>query len=112
MNTDNDDAPFLGVGGSGIVASECQLLNARGILVSNDFPSFIGRDVDVLVAKLGLGRGRIDGFGKALALGKASRLREVVDGLSLLVPGMGSAGRAWYLPEKERTHSVQALPVT
>ena len=86
MSTYNDDAAFLSVGGSGIVAGESQLLNARGILVSDDFSSFIRRDVDVLVAKLGLGRGRVDGLGKALALGKASRLREVVDGLRLLIP--------------------------
>ena len=91
VKTCNDDSPFLGVGSAGVVAGECQLLDTRGILVSDDFPSLVRRDVEVLVSELGFGGRGVNGPRKALALGETGRLREVVDGLTLGVPGTESA---------------------
>ncbi len=89
--TCDDDSPFLGVGSTGVVAGECQLLDTRCILVPDDFPSLVGRDVEVLVSELGFGGWGVNGLRKALALGETGRLREVVDGLTLRVPGTESA---------------------
>lgn len=91
VTTCNDDSPFLGVGSTGVVAGECQLLDTRSILVSDDFPSLVGRDVEVLVSELGFGGRGVNGPRKTLALGETGRLREVVDGLALRVPGKQSA---------------------
>ena len=104
--TCNDDSALLGVRSSGLVAGEGQLLDARGVLVSDDFPSLVGRDVDVLVAELSLGGRGVNGLGEALALGEAGGLRQVVDGLGLLVPEAESADVRRHVSTAER-HSLR-----
>lgn len=91
--TYNDDTALLGIRSPGVVASESQLFETTGILVADDASSLVGRDVDVLVSELCLGRGRVDGFREALTALQPGRLRQAVDGLGLLVPVLVSGCR-------------------
>lgn len=84
--TYDNDSPLLCIGGPGFVASQGQFLKTRGILIANDASSLVGRDVDVLVSELSLGRWCVDGLGKSLAALQPRGLREAVNSLCLLIP--------------------------